>query len=138
MAANKVIPAFVLGAVVGGAIAYIGFANPPGDALTGAVAPAERYRAEQASSDDIQLGDQGIQRLMQTDTFDRLIRDESFRDLAASAQFADLAANAQFADLMANAQFARLLANAMAPSSRIAIAGSGITASSCRICSSFM
>ena len=79
MAANKVIPAFVLGAVVGGAIAYIGFANPPGDALTGAVAPAERYRAEQPSADDIQLGDQELQAVLQTDEFARLVADESFQ-----------------------------------------------------------
>ena len=138
---NKTIPAFVLGAVFGGAIAYFGLTNPPGDALTGAVAPAERYRAEQPSSDGIQLGDQGIQQLMQTDAFDRLISDESFRALAASAEFAELAGNClvsrnwratpqpcpnlaatltlprwramlSFAELAANASFAELMANA--------------------------
>ena len=90
---NKTIPAFVIGAVFGGAIAYFGLTNPPGDALTGAVAPAERYRAEQISGDDINLGNQDIQDFMQTEFFAKLASDEALRNA-----FADEAVRNAFAE----------------------------------------
>ena len=96
MAANKTIPAFVLGAVVGGAIAYFGLTNPPGDALTGTVAPAERYRAEQISGTDIELGDQTLQEFMQTDVYTTLVNDPAFRTAVASDAFRSMIASEAF------------------------------------------
>ncbi|MDH3804476.1 MAG: hypothetical protein OEU90_03285, partial [Gammaproteobacteria bacterium] len=84
---NKTIPAFVLGAVVGVAIAYFGLNNPPGANVTGTIAPAERYRTDQAGSDDIQLGNQELQEVMQTDVFATLVADEAFRNAMNSESF---------------------------------------------------
>ena len=70
---NKTFPAIIIGAIVLVAVAYFTGVIPTDSEVTGTVAPAERYRAEQPSSDGIRLGDQSIQQLMQTDAFDRLI-----------------------------------------------------------------
>ena len=102
---NKTIPAFVIGAVFGGAIAYFGLTNPPGDALTGAVAPAERYRTEQPGADSIQLGDESIQDVMQSDAFARLVADDAFRDAMPSEAFRDELGSNALRDAFASASF---------------------------------
>ncbi|MEJ2128387.1 MAG: hypothetical protein P8X81_06035, partial [Woeseiaceae bacterium] len=103
--ANKTIPAFVIGAVFGGAIAYFGLTNPPGDALTGAVAPAERYRAEQISADDIELGDQSLQDFMQTDVFTSLTSDAAFSAAISSEAFRAALNSEQFRAALNSEQF---------------------------------
>ena len=102
---NKTIPAFVIGAVFGGAIAYFGLTNPPGDALTGAVAPAERYRAEQISGDDIALGDQSLQDFMQTDVFTSLTSDAAFSAAINSEAFRATMNSEQFRKAMNSEAF---------------------------------
>ena len=64
---NKAIPV-VIGAVVLVAVLYVGSNLSTDEEVTGTVAPAERYRANQPGAEDIQLGDQSIQGLMQTVT----------------------------------------------------------------------
>jgi hypothetical protein len=85
-----------------GVVAYIGMNNPAGDEVTGAVAPAERYRAEQISSDDIDLGDQAVQDFMQSDFFAKLSTDEALRDAFASDAVRDALANDAVRDALAN------------------------------------
>ncbi len=94
---NNAIPV-VIGAVVLVAVLYVGSNLSTDEEVTGTVAPAERYRADQPGADDIQLGDQSIQELMQTDAFDAMNKDESFRELARSEAFAELAGSAAFGD----------------------------------------
>ena len=67
---NKAIPV-VIGAIVLVAVIWVGSNMSTDDELTGTVAPAERYRAEQPSADDIQLGDQELQAVLQSDEFAR-------------------------------------------------------------------
>ena len=48
-------------------LGYLGMGYPPEqDAVTGTIAPAERYRGEQISEEDVQLGDESVAQLMQT------------------------------------------------------------------------
>ena len=62
---NKTISAFILGAVVGVTVTYFGLQFPPGMDVAGTVAPAERYQTAQPGADDIQLGNQDLQEVMQ-------------------------------------------------------------------------
>ena len=80
---NKTIPVILIGVAALAAVAYFGMNNPPGDEVAGTVAPAERYRA--ASDNEIQLGDESIQEVMQSDAFARLVADDAFRDAMRSA-----------------------------------------------------
>ena len=57
--------------------------------LPSSVAPAERYRAEQPGADDIQLGDQELQAVLQSDEFARLVADESFQKAMSNSAFRD-------------------------------------------------
>ena len=85
---NKSIPVLVIGVAALGAVAYFGMNYPAdsGDAA-GTVAPAERYRADQPAADAIQLGDQGIQEVLQSDLFAKLIADDAFRGAMSSEAF---------------------------------------------------
>ena len=74
---NKAFPIILIGVAALGVLAYVGMVNQPGDEVTGTVAPAQRYQAEQ--NNEIQLGDQSIQEVMQSDTFARLVADDAFR-----------------------------------------------------------
>ena len=82
---NKFIP--IVAAFVGGiTIGYFGSTMPPGDdVMSGTVAPAQRYRAEQPGSDDIRLGDQALVDLMQSDVFIKVMSDPAFAALLADA-----------------------------------------------------
>src|SRR5210317_572976 len=79
---NKVIPIVLAGAVALGVVAFFGMNNIPSEDVSGTVAPAERYRADQ--NNEIQLGDESIQEVLQSDVFERLINDEAFRSAMAS------------------------------------------------------
>ena len=51
-------------------VAYFGVKYPiQGDDATGTIAPADRYRGDQISSDDVKLGDEAIAEVMQTDFY---------------------------------------------------------------------
>ena len=56
---NKAVPIILVGVLALGVVAFFGMNNPPGDEVTGTVAPAERYRAD--ANNEIQLGDESIQ-----------------------------------------------------------------------------
>ena len=111
----------VLAVVIGG-VAFLGNDFPSGsDEVSGTIVPAERYRGEQLSSDDVVLGDESVAQFMQTDAFESMINDPKLVAILAdpevqaalsNADFANLMANADFANLMANADFANLMANA--------------------------
>ncbi|HEY8011300.1 MAG TPA: hypothetical protein VIE67_09915 [Rudaea sp.] len=93
------------------AVVYFGLGYPPKiDQVAGTIAPAERYRA--AAVDSVELGDQSIPQLMQTDTFTRLVKDPQFRALVTNAQFNGLVKNADFNNLVKNADFNNLVKNA--------------------------
>src|SRR5436305_1567337 len=66
---------------------------PPGrENVSGTVAPAQRYRAEQPKAEDVQLGDQTVPQLMQSDAFQRLINDPQMRAFLADASVQRIAA----------------------------------------------
>ena len=109
--ANKTLTIGIVAAIVALGVVYFGMNSPPGSGLFGTVAPAERYRAEQSTAEDIKLGDQAIQDFMQTDTFDKLIKNEAFVGAIKNQQFANLLQNQQFVELLDNQQFAELLDN---------------------------
>ena len=44
---NKAFPIILIGVAALGVLAYVGMVNQPGDEVTGTVAPAQRYQAEQ-------------------------------------------------------------------------------------------
>ena len=65
---------------------------PPGGKETaGTVVPAQRYRAEQIQAKDVQLGDQAVTQLMQTEAFERIVKDPQMRALALEPGFQALA-----------------------------------------------
>ena len=72
----------LLVAVVAG-VGYFASQHPPAsEDVAGTIAPAQRYRADQIGSQDIQLGDQSIQQFMQTDLFEQIMTDEARRSAA--------------------------------------------------------
>jgi len=75
-------------------IAAFVFNFPPrGENVSGTVAPAQRYRAEQIKAEDVKLGDQAVAQLMQTEAFERFVRDSKMRALAQDPAFQALARN---------------------------------------------
>ena len=88
---------FIAGAALvaaGGAAYYVGHIYPTHGAETvGTIAPASRYQAPQVQSADVNLGDNSVPLLMQTDAFDVMVKNPSFRALAASQSFMILAQN---------------------------------------------
>src|SRR5262245_53073372 len=100
---KTIVIAGAIAALVGG-VAYYGANTGARNALdaaqtAGTIAPAERYRGESLTSEDVTLGDQDIQSLLQTDTFASLIEDPDFVSLMADGQFKALASNASFRSL---------------------------------------
>ena len=56
--------------VVTGGVVYFGHAFPlQGGSVVGTIAPAERYRSSQIQDQDVQLGNDAVPALMQTDAF---------------------------------------------------------------------
>ena len=108
---NKAIPVILIGVAALVVVAYFGVNHPAGDEVAGTVAPAERYRAEQISADNIDLGDQSVQDFMQSDLFAKLSTDEALRDAFASDAVRDAMANDAVRDAMANAAVRDAFAN---------------------------
>ena len=87
---NKAVP-LIVAFVAGVAIGYLGSMVPPdNDGMTGTVAPAQRYRANQMSSEDVVLGDQALVDLMQTDAFTAIMNDPELASLIADGVFQNL------------------------------------------------
>lgn len=100
---NKAIPIIIAGVAVLAVIAYFGMDNPPRDGdIAGTIAPAERYRADQLTADDVELGDQEVQMFMQTDLFAKLTSDETLRNAFASEAVRDAFANKAVRDAFAS------------------------------------
>jgi len=103
---NNSIPVIVIGVVALCAVAYFGMNYPTdsGDAA-GTVVPAERYRAEQAGNDEIQLGDESIQSVMQTDAFAKLVADDAFQEAMASEAFMEAMSSEALLEAFGNEAF---------------------------------
>ena len=98
-------PIIVATFVAGVAIGYFASSMPPaGDGMSGTVAPAERYRAAQPTSDDIVLGDQSLVDLMQSDAFNAVMNDPDMASMLADARMRELFANANFTAMLGNAR----------------------------------
>jgi hypothetical protein len=79
-------------AVLAVGVALVAFDYPPkSENVTGTIAPAERYRAPQATTEPVKLGDQTIAQLMQNDGFDKAIKDPQMQSLSQDASFRLLA-----------------------------------------------
>ena len=77
-------------AVVIAAVAYVGIKFPvPEENASGTIMPAERYRGDQLTDNDVTMGDKVIAMLMQSDLYQRLLTDEAFRDAMQSDAFQD-------------------------------------------------
>ncbi|NOR20635.1 MAG: hypothetical protein GQ538_11175, partial [Xanthomonadales bacterium] len=99
-------------AIVIGGVAFIGGDFPAGsDQASGTIVPAERYRGEQISSEDIVLGDDSIAQFMQTDEFELLRNDEVFLEAISQEAFQTALANESFQQALANESFQQALAN---------------------------
>ena len=80
----------VLAVVICG-VAFLGKDFPSGsDQASGTIVPAERYRADQISSEDVVLGDESIAQFMQTDEFELLVNDEAFMAAIGQEAFRQL------------------------------------------------
>ena len=94
-----------------GVVAYYGVKYPiPEDGATGTVAPAERFRGEQITADDVTLGDESVAQLMQTDLYQQMVEDpelaEAFMDARVIAALSDPATQALYKDQAAIAAIA--------------------------------
>ncbi len=68
-------------AVAIAAVVFFGGNYPPDSEMaSGTIVPAERYRADQITSDDVVLGDESLAQFMQTDEFELLINNEVFME----------------------------------------------------------
>ena len=66
-------------AIVIGGVAFLGGDFPTdSDQASGTIVPAERYRGEQISSNDVQLGDESVAQLMQTDLYQHMVTAERY------------------------------------------------------------
>ena len=75
-------------AVLAVGVAMVAFDIPPrSQDVVGTIAPAERYRAPQDSTEAVKLGDQTIAQLMQNDGFDKMIKDPQMKALSQDASF---------------------------------------------------
>ena len=108
---NKAIPMILIGVAALAVVAYFGMNNPPGDEVAGTVVPAERYRAEQPTSDDVLLGDQAVQEFIQTDTFELIISDEAVRNALANEGVRNAFANEGVRNAFANEGVRNAFAN---------------------------
>ncbi|NIA27697.1 MAG: hypothetical protein GWP02_06540, partial [Desulfobulbaceae bacterium] len=93
--------AVVIAVAAGIAIKY----QVPGDDAAGTVVPAERYRGEQISSDDVKLDDEEIAQVMQTDVYQLIITDVAFAEAMRSEAFSSLLLNDAFLSAMRSDTF---------------------------------
>jgi Flp pilus assembly protein CpaB len=120
MNSQKTMIIVLAAAVVIGGVAYLGVDFPTGnDQASGTIVPAERYRGEQIDSKDVELGDESVSQLMQTDLFQQIVSDAAFADAMRGDAFRSLMASEAFRNAMAsdsfrNAMSSEALRNAMA------------------------
>ncbi len=101
----------VLAVVIGG-VAFLGNDFPSGsDQASGTIVPAERYRGEQITSSDVELGDESVAQLMQTDLFQQIVSDAAFADALQSDAFRTAMASDSFRTAMANDSFRSAMAS---------------------------
>src|SRR5215471_915562 len=94
------------------AVGYFSFFYPPsGKHVTGTIAPATRYRAEQIGKGDVKVEENDITRWTQTAEFDHLSKDPAARKLFANAAFRDALANDAFRDALNNNAFREALSS---------------------------
>ncbi len=75
-------------AVVIAVVAYVGVKYPiAGDDAAGTVAPAVREIGDQISGDQVQLDDEAVSQLMQTDIYQTIIADDAFRAASRNEDF---------------------------------------------------
>src|SRR5215510_146330 len=112
---RKVKKSILLGGIFLVAIAAVGyftfFYPPSGKHLTGTIAPAARYRAEQIGKGDVKVEETDITRWTQTAEFDRLSKDPAARKLFANAAFRDALANDAFRAALSSDAFRAALSN---------------------------
>ena len=100
---NKMGMLIAVFAVVIAAVAYFGVKYPvPEEQTAGTIAPAERYRGEQISSDDVQLADESVAQVMQTDVYQKLVSDAAFADALRSDALRNVMATDAFRQAMAS------------------------------------
>lgn len=97
-------------AVAVGLIGYLDLGSE-NSYLSGVIAPAERYRDNNITADDVVLGDDDVAQLLQSDAFIALIEDDSFAQLMADVRFTDLMASSKFRSLMADHRMSALMAD---------------------------
>ena len=98
----QIVAAFVAGVALG---YVVSMAPQQDDGMSGTIAPAERYRAEQPGEDSIRLGDEALAELMQSDVFIEAVSDPDISAMLADARFSALFGDADFRALFANARF---------------------------------
>ena len=93
-------------AVVIAAVAYVGYKFPvPEEDTSGTIMPAERYRGDQLSNDDVVLGDESISQLMQTDLYAQITTDGDFADAMRSDAFQNALASNALQDALQSVAF---------------------------------
>jgi hypothetical protein len=98
--------------VAAATIGYFSFFYPPsGKHLTGTIAPADRYRAEQIGKDDVKVEETDVTRWTQTAEFDRLSKDPAARKLFANAAFRNALTNDAFRNALKDDAFRNALTN---------------------------
>src|SRR6267143_1877594 len=106
---RKVKRNIILGSIVLVAMAaavYFSFFYPPsGKQVTGTIAPAARYRAEQIGKADVKVEETDITRWTQTAEFDHLSKDPAARKLFANAAFRNALANDAFRNALGSDAF---------------------------------
>jgi hypothetical protein len=112
----------VVGIVVLAGVAYVADIYPPADkSLTGSVVPAERYRADSAtSSSRLVLGDESVAIFMQTDIYQKIVSDkvlsaafasDSFRQALGSDAFRQALGSDAFRQALGHDAFRQALGN---------------------------
>ena len=101
----------VLAVVVGG-VAFLGDDFPTGsEQASGTIVPAERYRGEQITSSDVELGDESVAQLMQTDLFQQIVSDAAFASALNSDSFRSAMNSEAFRSAMNSDSFRSALAS---------------------------
>jgi hypothetical protein len=102
-------------AVVIAVVAYVGVKYPiPGDDAAGTVAPAEREIGDQISGDQVELDDETVAQVMQTDVYQMIISDAAFAEAMRSEPFRNLLRNRRYLELMDDAVLVSALSHSEA------------------------
>ena len=64
-----------LAVVIGGVAFFASDMPSDSDQASGTIVPAERYRGDQITASDVELGDESLSQLMQTDLFEKIVND---------------------------------------------------------------